>query len=291
MAGSMAGRTVVVTGATNGIGQAAATALAQGGAQVTIVGRNGEKTARVVAAIKQQSGSDKVDSLLADLSRPAAVKQLASAIKARHHQLDVLLNNAGCYYGSRLATADGLELTFALNHLGYFVLTTELLDLLQASDGARVVSVSSGASRGGKLVWDDLQFERRRYQGFAAYGATKLMNIMFTRELARRLQDTPVVANCLHPGVVATGFGQNSASPIMTVFTRVAGLFMLSPEQGADTAVWLASSAAGGKVTGKYFVKRRERGFNRAALDDAACARLWQESERIVAQVTGTAAA
>jgi len=275
----MQGKVVLVTGATGGIGKVAATELARLGAEVTIVGRDPARTAAAVTEIQAKSANPNVGSLLGDLSKLSEVRRVAAEFKAGHARLHVLLNNAGALFHERLTTADGLEMTFALNHLAYFLLTAELLDLLKASAPARIVNVSSDAHLGAKIDFDDLQGEKR-YTRWRAYGQSKLANILFTRELARRLAGTGVTANCLHPGVVATGFG--SGKGVMASLIKLGAPLMLSPEQGADTAIWLASSPEAEGQTGKYFSKRKERRTSKAAKDDAVAQRLWRESEKLV---------
>ena len=209
--GAMDGKVILITGATNGIGKAAALDLAKQGAQVVIVGRSADKTQATVAEIKQQSGNAKIDSLLADLSSLAEVRKLAAEFRQRYSRLDVLINNAGAIFADRTLTVDGYERTFAVNHLAYFLLTDLLLDMVKASAPARIVNVASDVHSGGSIHFDDLQLEKNYGMGgMGAYGQSKLANVMFTYELSRRLAGTGVTANVLHPGVVATGFGENN---------------------------------------------------------------------------------
>jgi retinol dehydrogenase-14 len=277
----MDGKQCLITGGTNGIGLIAARELARQGASVVIVGRNPEKTKHTVEFLRQTTGNPNIDSLLGDMSSLADVRRVAREYAASHSRLDVLLNNAGAFFGKRLVTKDGYEMTFALNHLGYYTLTRDLLELLKRSAPARVVNVSSGAQAMGRIDFDDLMGEKR-FGGQRAYTQSKLANVLFTFELARKLQGTGVTATCLHPGVVATNFGKENPSGFMSFLIALASPFMLTPEQGADTLIWLASSPAVEGVTGKYFAKRRERGVNKQALDPAACARLWDVSEQLV---------
>jgi NAD(P)-dependent dehydrogenase (short-subunit alcohol dehydrogenase family) len=211
-------------------------------------------------------------------------------VKAKHDRLDVLLNNAGVLVTTRRTTVDGIEETFAVNHLGYFLLTNLLLDLLIKSAPARIVNVSSEAHRGAHMRWDDLQFERTPYRQFSAYGQSKLCNILFTRELARRLEGKGVTANALHPGVVASGFGQTDGG-LMRFVIRLAHPFMIGPEKGARTQVWLASSPDVDGISGKYFDKCAEREPNRAAKDDAGARKLWAISEEMTHLHAGSVAA
>jgi NAD(P)-dependent dehydrogenase (short-subunit alcohol dehydrogenase family) len=277
--GGMAGKVVLVTGGTSGIGRATATALAGMGADVTIVGRNEERGRRALEEVRSESGSDRVGLMLADLSVQDEVRRLAHEFRRSRDRLDVLVNNAGVVHSRRVETADGLEATLAINHLAPFLLTNLLLDVLEASAPSRVLTVSSEAERWGNIDFEDLQ-SKRGYKGFPVYGMTKLMNIMFTFELAERLRETGVAANCMHPGAVATNFGKNNRGP-MALFFRVAKPFMRTPEQGAETLVWLASAPDLEGVSGKYFSDRKEIEAKRIAYDAAARERLWEASEEL----------
>jgi NAD(P)-dependent dehydrogenase (short-subunit alcohol dehydrogenase family) len=278
----MTGKRVLVTGATSGIGKETARALLKQGAHVVIVGRNAEKTKATLDELK--AGGGQVDFLLADLSSMAEVRRLAKDFLAKWDTLHVLVNNAGAINLSRQVTVDGLENTFATNHLSYFLLTQLLLPALQKGAPARIVNVASEAHRGQRLDWDDLQAEKS-YTQFKVYGRSKLMNILFTRELARRVKDQGITANSLHPGVVASGF---LAKPgLWGVVGKIAGLFMISPEQGAKTSIFLASSPDVKDVTGEYFSKSKALKPTAEAQDDAAAKRLWELSE----QLTGLSAA
>jgi len=246
----MTGKTVLITGATNGIGKAAARGLAKLGAQVVIVGRNAQKCAETVAELRASTGNQAIEALRADLSVMAEVRHLADQVKARYPRLEVLINNAGAYFDKRLTSADGYEMTFALNHLGHFYLTTLLLDLLKASAPARIVNVSSDAHRFARLNLVN-PHHPPTYNGFRVYGQTKLANVVFTYELARRLEGTGVTANAMHPGFVRTGFGRNNEGLISKIFSLLQA-FALTPEQGADTVIYLASSPEVEGVSGKY---------------------------------------
>ncbi len=283
----MTGKVVLVTGATNGIGKVTAQAMAARGATVIVHGRSPEKTAAVVEEIKAQTGNANVRKALADLSLVSQAFELAQAIKEKYERLDVLVNNAGSVFTSRQETAEGLEMTFALNHMSYFVVTTQLLDLLKAAAAhngeARVVSVSSDAHRAARngINFDNLE-RRKGYNGFAAYSASKLANVLFTMALAKRLEGTGVSANAVHPGAVATGFGRNNGVLSRGVFT-VLGRFMKTPEQGAETSIYVASAPDLRGVTGKYFADCKAVA-PAAAAQDAAAERLWQISEQIAAR-------
>ncbi len=277
----MEGKTVVVTGANQGIGKASALALARRGARVILVARNHAKGQAALDEIRAASPAQQGDLVVADLASSADVRRAAAEIRARTGRLDVLLNNAGVYVPERHTTVDGVEETFAVNHLAPFLLTHELLDLLKASAPSRVVTVSSEAHRGARMQWDDVQFASHRYRGFKVYGQSKLANVLFTYELARRLQGTGVTANALHPGVIASGFGQTYPGALAVV-TRLAKPFLLSSEQGARTSVYLASSPEVEGMTGQYFSKSRPVRSSAVSYDEAAQRKLWALSVELV---------
>jgi NAD(P)-dependent dehydrogenase (short-subunit alcohol dehydrogenase family) len=285
----MQGKTVLITGANQGIGKATARALGAQGASLVLVCRNAEKGRAAIADI-ERDGARNVELLIGDMGSQADIRRVAAEFKAKHDRLDVLLNNAGVLVTSRRTTVDGLEETFAINHLGYFLLTNLLLGVLKASAPSRIVSVSSEAHRRGKMGWDDLQFSRRRYSAIAAYGQSKLANILFTRELARRLEGSGVTANCLHPGVIASGFGSTYGG-VDKVLARVASPFLATPEEGARTSVYLASSPEVEGVTGKYFDKCKERRPTAEALEAGSPERLWAISEELTGLRAKTGAA
>jgi len=275
----MGGTTVLITGGTSGIGKATAVAMAAMGANVVVVGRNQERGGAAVEEIKAQSHNESVELMLADLSVQAEVRRLAEEFLERYDRLDVLVNNAGLVQSKRTETPDGIETTLAINHLAPFLLTNLLLGCLEQSAPSRVITVSSEAQRWGTMDFEDMQ-SRRKYRGFPVYGMTKLANIMFTYELAERLDGTDVSANCLHPGSVGTNFGQNNRGA-MALFFRTFKPFMRSPEQGADTLIWLASSPEIDGVSGKYFSDRKEIEAKKVAYDPAARRRLWEISEEL----------
>jgi retinol dehydrogenase-14 len=283
----MAGKFVLVTGGTGGIGRATAIGLAALGARVGITGRDPARTEAAAASIRATPGSPPVDGFAADLSVQAGVRHLAAQVLDTYPRLDVLVNNAGGFWAHRHVTADGLERTFALNHLAPFLLTSLLLDRLTASAPARIITVSSGAHARGRIDFDDLQGERD-YSGQRAYSQSKLANVMFTYELARRLAGTGVTATVLHPGVVRTGFGAEDQAAYLAVMIRVARLFMKTPAQGAGTPIYLASSPQIEGITGRYFVNRKPKTSSKASYDTAAAARLWQVSTDL-AGLTATA--
>jgi len=279
---AMNGKICMVTGATSGIGKETARALAQGGGTVILVGRNREKSEATIDRIKQQTGNPAVEYILADLSSQAAIRQLAETFKRQHERLDVLVNNAGAFFLWCQESMDGIEMTFALNHLGYFLLTNLLLDTMKASAPARIINVSSGSHEGETINFDHLQ-GKRMYSGFRAYGQSKLANILFTYELARRLEGTGVTVNALHPGFVATSIGTNNGW-IVRVIRPLMNLFAISAEEGAQTNIYLATSPEVEGVTGKYFFKCEAVRSSDASYDLAAAERLWQVS----AEMTGT---
>ena len=289
----MAGDTCIVTGANSGIGKATATALAGMGAHVVMVARSRERGEAALGDVRRASGNAKVDLLLADLSSQASIRQLAAEILAAYPSIDVLVNNAGAMHTSRSVTVDGIETTWATNHLNYVLLTHLLLDRIKASAPARIVNVSSRAHARSTINFDDLQFERG-YSIMRCYGQSKLANVLFTYELARRLEGTGVTANCLHPGVVRTGFAKNSSGPLGTFIAggaRVAGMFFISPEKGAETSSHLASSPAVEGVTGKYFARSKEAQSNAESHDREIALRLWEVSERMCGIATTVGAA
>jgi len=281
MTSAMAGQTVLVTGATGGIGRAAAVALAAMGARVGIVGRDQTRTEAAAAAITRETGNDAIDIFVGDLSSQAEVRRVAAEVRATYPGLDVLLNNVGGFWAHRHVTVDGLERTFALNHLAPFLLTNLLLDRLIAGAPARIVTVSSSAHAEGSIDFDDLMGERS-YAGQRAYSASKLANLLFTYELARRLAGMSVTANALHPGVTDTAFSAEDPARSFSFLVRIMRPFMRNPERGADTAVYLSSASEVASVTGRYFADRKPKTSSNASYDTATAARLWQVSADLV---------
>jgi NAD(P)-dependent dehydrogenase (short-subunit alcohol dehydrogenase family) len=275
----MKGKTIVATGATSGIGEAAVLALARLGARVVFVARDEARAQATMRKLEAKAPGLGHRMRLADLSSIAETRKVGAAIAMSEPRVDVLINNAGALFSSRRVTPEGLELTLALNHMAYFVLTLALRDTLVASAPARIVSTSSTAHERASLDFADLQ-STRGYRGFKAYGRSKLANILFTRELGRRLAGTGVTANCLHPGVVATRFGESSGG-FAGLLIPVLRPFFISPEKGADTIVYLASSPEVANRTGAYFVKRKIAEPSRAAQDAVAAKRLWEASEAL----------
>jgi NAD(P)-dependent dehydrogenase (short-subunit alcohol dehydrogenase family) len=275
----MQGKVCVITGATSGIGLVAAERLAAMGARLLLVGRDPARGEAALAAIKNRAPRATARVVYGDLSRISEMNRVAGEIAALEPRIDVLINNAGAMFQQRGVTADGLERTFALNHMSYFVLSNRLKDRLAAATPARIVNTASGAHHGEVLDFADLQSERN-YRGLRVYGRSKLANILFTRELARRLSGTGVTVNALHPGFVATRIGENN-NLIFRVGLAVAKRFALSPEKGAETIVYLASSPEVSTVSGGYFYQSRPATPSEAARDDATAKRLWEESARI----------
>ncbi len=273
----MDGKVVLVTGANSGIGKETALGLVNKGASVVIVGRNKEKTRRTASDIRLKSGSPVVDCLIADLSSLAQIRQLSDEFRKRYKRLDVLVNNAGAIFARRHVTVDGYEMTFALNHLANFLLSNLLLDLLKANAPARIVNVSSSAHQAAHLDFNDLQTKHYGYGGYKAYRRSKLANIMFTYELARRLEGTGVTANVLHPGGVNSDFGKNNGG-VMKLAMKVISRFQISPEEGAQTSIYLASSPEVEGVSGKYFVDCYPVHSSAASYDEAAQKQLWEVS-------------
>jgi NAD(P)-dependent dehydrogenase (short-subunit alcohol dehydrogenase family) len=275
----MHGKVVVITGATSGIGRIAAEAMAAQGARIVLVARDPSRAERTLERLRAVGPQVAHQAHIADLSSLGDTRQVGEKIAAQEPRIDVLINNAGNIHARRALTADGLERTFALNHMAYLVLTHVLRERLLAASPARIVNTASDAHRGNSLDFDDLQMEKS-YRALTAYGRSKLANILFTRELARRLAGTGVTANCLHPGFVATGLGQRGTG-FFGAMVRLAMVFAGNPERGAKTIVHLAASPDVATATGGYYVDCREARPSRAAQDDAAAGRLWEESVRL----------
>jgi NAD(P)-dependent dehydrogenase (short-subunit alcohol dehydrogenase family) len=273
---NLEGRTCLVTGATSGIGEETAVGLARCGARVILVARNRERGEASVARVKTKTGNTAVELLLADLASQEEIRELAGQVLERCPALHVLVNNAAVVHLSRETTVDGYETTFAVNHLAYFLLTRLLLDRLVESRPARIVNVASGGHKYGELDFDDLQSERT-YSWMRVYGTSKLANILFTYELARRLEGTGVTANCLHPGAVSTGLGMNNGR-LGRIVIPLLRPFFLTPEAGARTSIYLTSSDEVKNVSGKYFLKCRPKASSPDSYDEALARRLWEKS-------------
>jgi NAD(P)-dependent dehydrogenase (short-subunit alcohol dehydrogenase family) len=279
----MEGKTCLVTGATAGIGLVTARELARLKARVIGVGRSPERCAEAARHIRDETGSGSVEYKIADLSSQSEIRRLEQEVRASTSRLDVLVNNAGGIYLQRQETVDGLETTFAVNHLAYFLLTNLLLDLVSSSAPARIISVASDAHRSTRINFDDLQ-GKTKYSGWRAYQQSKLANILFTRELARRLAGTGVTANALHPGFVRTQIFRSRGLTGWLV-RRLAVLFAMTPEQGAQTSIYLATSAEVDGTTGKYFDRRKPVASSPESHDDEAARRLWKVSEELTGLV------
>ena len=275
MKNNMQDKVCLVTGANAGLGKVTALELARMGATVIMVARSQARGEAALAEVRQAGGSDKVQLLLADLSSIASVRQLAATVQASYDRLDVLVNNAGAVFNDRQVSVDGYEMTFALNHLSYFLLTNLLLELLKSSAPARIVSVSSGAHTGAQIHFDDIMLAKK-YRSFDAYGQSKLANILFTYQLARRLEGSGVTANALHPGGVATEFAAGEG--LMGTIFKLLRPFLLTPEQGAQTQIYLASSPEVAGVSGQYFAKKKPVNSSKISYDTAVAQRLWQLS-------------
>jgi len=273
----MQGKVCMVTGAASGIGAATAQALAQRGATVILVDRDVGKGGLTVEQIKLQTGNAAVELMVADLSSQQEIRRLAQQFNERYQRLDVLINNAGALFGERQESVDGIEMTFALNYLGYFLLTNLLLDTLKASAPARIINTSSRSHARGRINFDDLE-SRTNYKGLSAYAHSKLAIVLFTYELARRLEGSGVTVNALHPGIVATNFAMQGGGHIGLI-VRLFRPFFIGPEQGAQTGIYLATSPEVEGVTGKYFVKRKAVPSSPASYDVATAGRLWEVSE------------
>lgn len=283
----MAGKVVLVTGGTGGIGKATAIGLATLGARVGITGRDLARAEQAAADIRAASGNPAVDAFAADMSSQAEVRRLAAAVLDAYPRLDVLVNNVGGFWAHRHETADGLEHTFALNHLAAFLLTNLLVDRLKASAPARVVTVASHVQAEGRIDFEDLQ-GAHSYSGQRAYSQSKLASVMFTKELARRLEGTGVTANSLHPGVVRTNFGAEDQAWLFTVVSHVVLPFLKTPAQGAQTSIYLASSPSMDGVTGEFFANCKPKTANKVAYDTDIVARLWQVSAELVGMIPAT---
>lgn len=276
----MESKIILITGANSGIGKATATALAEMGAHVVMVSRDlvtGEKARQEVIRV---SKNNQIDLMQCDLASMASIRKFASDFIAKYPRLDVLINNAGIFTDKRMETADGFEYQIGVNHLGHFLLTHLLLDLLKKSSPARIINVSSGAHFGGKIDFNDLQM-KNNYSGWKSYSQSKLANVLFTYELAHRLSGTGVTVNCLHPGFVNTRFGFNRDSEKPNWMISLGKPFTLSPADGAETSVYLAASPEVESVTGKYFAKRKEKASSRASYDLVIAEKLWNLSESL----------
>src|SRR5437667_4087224 len=275
----MTGKICLITGGNSGIGKATAIGLAKMGATVVIVSRSREKGEMAVNDIIGKSGNKNEEMINADMYYQESIRQLADEFKAEHKKIHLLINNAGVYLTKRTTTPDGFESTFAVNHLGPFLLTSLLLDILKASAPSRIVNVTSDAHKGARVNFDDLQGERK-FSGWQAYGQSKLAMILYTRGLAKKLEGTGVTVNSAHPGVVRTNFAKNNGGLVMLGF-RFLGMFFISPESAAKRILYVATSPDLEGVTGKYFTKMHEVKSSQESYDDDSARRLWQISEQL----------
>ena len=275
----MRGKVVLITGATSGIGKATALELADMGATVVIIGRDQEKGKRVMEEIASATGNQALDFIKCDLASLDEVKKASSEFRSRYQRLDVLIDNAGGVNGQRKVTIDGYEYTFGVNHLAHFLLTDLLLDLLKASAPSRVVVVSSAAHGNGHIDFEDLMSEER-YGTFRAYSQSKLANVVFAFELARRLKGTGVTVNALHPGLARTNFSKGLGRGGIALYS-ILSILIISAKKGAQTSIYLASSPEVANVTGKYFVKRRVKESSPESKDEVVAKRLWEVSEQL----------
>lgn len=278
-ADALKGKTIVITGANSGIGLVAAEALADMGGHIILACRRQEAAEQAMREIRQRCPNASLEFVPLDLASFDSVRRTAQRIGERHARIDVLINNAGIANVRREESVDGFEMTFAVNHLGPFLLTNLLLPNLKLG-GGRIINVASGAHKAGRMHWDNLQLQKR-YFVMTAYAQSKLANILFTRALAKRCAGMSVHVNCLHPGGVATNIWPDG-NWLQRGFSALLKKFLITPEEGARTTIWLASGEAGGRATGKYFVRCRERAPSGAALDDAAAEKLWGLSEQMV---------
>jgi retinol dehydrogenase-12 len=280
MAISMKGKRVILTGASRGIGRETALALGKMGADLSLIVRDPERGKAVADEIRALGGGGDVEVFIADLSSMADVRRVAAEVLAKHDRIDVLINNAGALLMDRQVTKDGYEATFATNHLGYFLLTKLLLDAVKKAPASRIVNVASDAHHRGSIKFDDLMGEKK-YAGWFAYSASKLANILFTAELARRLEGTSVTTNSLHPGVIASGFARNNEG-IVGFLAKLASPFLMSSEDGAKTTIFLATDPSVAKTSGLYFSKSKPTTPSREARDASVAKRLWDVSEELV---------
>jgi NAD(P)-dependent dehydrogenase (short-subunit alcohol dehydrogenase family) len=275
----MTGKICLVTGANSGIGKATALGLAKLNATVVMVSRDKDKGEAALLEIRTRSGNKNIDAMVADLSSQDSVRELAHDFRARYKKLHVLINNAGIFLPKRVPTVDGLETTFATNHLGHFLLTNLLLDVLKASSPSRIINLTSSAHYGTEMDFEDLQGEKK-YSGYHAYGQSKLANVLFTYELATKLEGTGVTVNCLHPGVVRTGFGKDQGG-LMSILVRVGSPFFMSPQRAAKATIYLATSPELEGVSGKFFSKEKQKRSSTESYDLPSAERLWKISAEL----------
>lgn len=276
-------KTAIITGATSGIGYQTALAIAKQGYRTVLVSRNKEKLENTQQEIISETGNENISYFVADLSLISDIKRVANEIKQAHPVIDVLVNNAGAMFSARQETQEGIELTLATNHINYFLLTTLLLDNIKAAPNGRVACVSSEAQKLTKAVnWDDMEF-KNKFKGLTAYAQSKLFNAMFTFQLAKKLEGTNVIANCMHPGGVNTGFGRNTKG-FMRFLVGLIFPLMRTPEKGAETLIWLATSNEVEGINGKYFYDKKAIKGSPPAYNDSELEKLWQWTEALIAK-------
>jgi len=281
----MEGKTVVITGGNAGIGKATAIALAKKGASIVITSRSESKATEAVSEIKKQSGNDNIDFVTIDLSSQNSVREAAEKLKAKCLKIDVLINNAGCYFSELQLNDAGLEMQFATNHLGHFLLTNLLMDNLKAADKARIINLASIAHKYTReLDLNDINFEKSGYGGWKSYSRSKFCNILFTKELSKRLEGTGITANAVHPGGVRTEIAEKNANWFTKLGWILTKPLMVSIEDGAKTSVYLASSKEGGDMSGGYWVKCKKYHSNRPSQDPELATALWKKSEELIGQ-------
>ena len=276
----MNGKVVMITGANSGIGKETAIELAKMGANIVMVCRSRERGEKALEKIKEMANSEKIELLIADLADQSSIRKMVERFKKSHDKLHVLINNAGVMLSKRTTTPEGYERTFAINHLGHFLLTNLVLDMLKASSPARIINVSSSAHKFAKLNFDDIDNEHK-FSGFRTYANSKLFNILFSYELARRLEGTEVTVNALHPGVIRTNLGKDNTNKLIRLLSTIFRLFMMSSKKGARTTVYLANSPDVENVNGKYFVNRKQKKSSKISFEQTLQNKLWEISANL----------
>lgn len=277
----MKDKIVLVTGANSGMGKATCIEIAKLGAKVIMVCRDKQRGIEALEEVKEKSNNPSVELMFCDLGSIKEIKELTKEFKRKFEKLDILINNAGVILPGKHRTKDGLELQFGVNHLGHFFLTKELLDLIKKSPSGRIINVASGAHKIGRIYFEDINLDKN-YTLWRAYAQSKLANILFTYELARKLKGTNVTANCLHPGAVATNMGINRKTGFGTLITKTLKPFFQTPREGAGTAIYLATSSEVQGITGKYFYKKKPIKSSMLSYDEHLAEKLWQFSEEII---------
>lgn len=282
----MEGKICLVTGGNAGIGYETVKGLLEKGAEVIMVCRSKEKGETALASLKKETGNEKVHLILCDLGSQASIREAAAKFRSKFDRLDVLVNNAGAFFSERRYSPENIELQFAINHMGYFYLTHLLLDLIKKAAPARIVNVSSNANYSGKIYFDNINGDKgdRKYNGLQAYSQSKLANVLFTKELARRVKDDQIIVNCLHPGVVRTHIGNKDSSGFYNFIWKFLKPFMVTPKKGAETSLYLATSPEVEGVSGKYFVKCKPKAPNKLAESREMAKKLWELSEGLIVE-------